>query len=127
MKRVLAFTLLILLALFPIMTVVADSVSDIVLPLEKGDAGVGVVIVQARLKQLGYLHFSATGKYGDMTVSAVKAYQKRNSLPVTGKVGENTVLSLFSEGSVRAPRSAKINSVFGKGQIASVEHGEMYD
>ena len=127
LKRFIAVTILIMLTVIPLFSVVADSVNDIILPLEKGDAGVGVVIIQTRLEQLGYLHFSATGKYGDMTVSAVKSYQSRNGLPVTGKVGENTVLSMFSEGCVRAPRSPVLSSVFGKGQIASVKHGDLYD
>ncbi len=127
MKKTVAVLIFVVLLLIPVFSVQADSVSDIKLPLEKGDAGVGTVIVQRRMWQLGYLHFPPTGKYGDMTVTAVTAFQKRNSLPATGKTNYDTVLTMFSEGAVRAGRSGVINTIFGKGQIAVVKQGDMHD
>ncbi len=127
MKKLTAVLLLILFAAFPLLSVCAEGVAEIALPLEKGDAGVGVVIVQNRLKQLGYLHFSPTGRYGDMTVSALKAFQRRNELSATGISDEDTVLALFSEDTVRGGRNGFISAVHGKGQIATVAPGELQD
>ena len=117
----------IMLILFPVFTVYADDAQAIDFPLEKNDAGANVLIIQNRLKQLGFLHFSPTGKYGDMTVSAVKAFQRRNGLSVTGIADQNTVLTMFSENCIRTANTSIVPVIYGKRQIASVEHGELHD
>ena len=66
-----------------------------------GMRGDTVERVQKQLKKLGYLS-SATGYYGSDTESAVRAFQKRNSLSSDGKVGKHTMTVLFSDNAKKA-------------------------
>jgi len=62
--------------------------------LEVGSSGANVVKVQKRLIQYDYLNGTADGKYGASTEAAVKLFQRRNGLPVDGKVGPSTAAAL---------------------------------
>lgn len=46
--------------------------------------------VQLRLKRLGLFDVRPTGTFGPITEAGVKAFQQRNGLPVTGRVGYAT-------------------------------------
>lgn len=46
--------------------------------------------VQLRLQRLGLFDVRPTGTFGPITEAGVKAFQKRNGLPVTGRVGYST-------------------------------------
>lgn len=62
-----------------------------------GDEDAGVKALQQRLCDLGFLDSKyVTGYYGAITVSAVKRFQKANSLPQTGTVAELTVKAINS-------------------------------
>ena len=67
-----------------------------------GDTGDAVRKVQKRLIKLGYLEGSADGDYGNMTKNAVKAFQKRNGLSVTGSVNSKTLAKLNSSDAKKA-------------------------
>ena len=56
-----------------------------------GDSGSAVKTVQKYLKKLGYYTGSLDGDYGNGTKTAVKNFQKRNGLSVTGKVNSKTL------------------------------------
>ena len=58
--------------------------------LQKGSKGDDVVKLQAALIELGYLDGAADGDYGNMTLAAVKAYQKALGLEETGIADEET-------------------------------------
>lgn len=66
--------------------------------LKKGSKGEDVKAVQTRLISLGYAlpKYGADGDFGNETVSAVRAYQKANTLDVDGIVGRQTWATLFS-------------------------------
>ncbi|GBG55141.1 ErfK/YbiS/YcfS/YnhG protein [Sporomusaceae bacterium FL31] len=49
-------------------------------------AGADVVLIQMKLKELGYLNSRADGIYGNVTAEAVKAFQNDHGLEVTGVV-----------------------------------------
>jgi len=49
---------------------------DPYMPLQKGDSGLSVEYMQIKLKQIGFDPVKIDGKYGDLTVEAVAAYQK---------------------------------------------------
>ncbi|MEU5344979.1 L,D-transpeptidase family protein [Streptomyces sp. NPDC020766] len=51
----------------------------------KGDRGRDVRELQARLRQVLWLHEGPTGTYGGSTVTAVKGFQGKRGLPKTGK------------------------------------------
>lgn len=62
--------------------------------LSKGSTGSNVTEVQTILKNKGYYTGKVDGSYGDMTVSAVKSFQKANGLAVDGWVGPVTCKKL---------------------------------
>lgn len=57
---------------------------------KKGADGVAVRKVQARLKQVGWFSGKVTGFYGSDTVSAVRGFQAKRAIPVTGEVDQRT-------------------------------------
>ena len=64
----------------------------------EGSDGRDVKMLQEQLVDLGYLTDSDVDRvYGEKTVEAVKAFQKRNGLTADGKAGEKTLEKLFSE------------------------------
>ena len=67
-----------------------------------GDTGDSVKKVQKRLKALGYYDSSVDGDYGNGTKSAVKDFQKRNDLKVTGEVNSATLKKLNSSSAKKA-------------------------
>lgn len=61
--------------------------------LRKGSTGAEVKSLQKKLLQIGYYlgSYGADGDYGDATVTAVRKFQKDNSLTVDGEAGPNTL------------------------------------
>ena len=70
-----------------------------------GDKGTAVKNVQKRLKKLGYYTGSIDGDYGNGTKNAVKSFQKRNGLSVTGAVNSKTLKKLNSSSAKKAASS----------------------
>ena len=70
--------------------------------LQKGDKGSSVKAVQERLKELGYYKSTCDGNFGSVTVTAVKAFQKKNGLTQDGKVTESTQKKLNSSSAIAA-------------------------
>lgn len=64
------------------------------LTLKKGTKGNEVIELQNRLKAEGFFTTNSTGYFGDITLKAVKAYQKAHKLPQTGLVGHLTIVEL---------------------------------
>ena len=64
--------------------------------LRKGNAGPEVKSLQKKLLQIGYYlgSYGADGDYGDATVTAVRKFQKDNSLAVDGEAGPNTLAAV---------------------------------
>ncbi len=70
--------------------------------LTVGDSGDEVRALQTRLYELGYFNHEITGYYGSVTADAVKAFQRRNGLTVTGVANEATMKKLLSSSAIRA-------------------------
>ena len=70
--------------------------------LRKGDSGTDVKTVQQRLKDLGYYTGAVDGKFGTTTVTALKAFQKKNGLTQDGVCGAQTRTVLFGANPVYA-------------------------
>lgn len=64
---------------------------------QRGDSGEEVTRIQERLKELLYLDQDPTGEFDEETEQALMAFQRRNSLLVTGMADEKTCQVLFSE------------------------------
>ena len=80
--------------------------------LRLGMSGSDVKAAQQRLYKLGYLgKGQATGYFGESTVEAVKAFQKRNSLTQNGEINAKTLEKLNSD---KAKAAAGSSSSGGK-------------
>jgi len=64
--------------------------------LKSGTEGDDVFAMQQRLAELGYLTVEYTGMYGEVTMEAVKAFQKANGLTATGEADAETLTVLYS-------------------------------
>ena len=62
--------------------------------LKSGDAGDKGRDLQARLKQIDWYDKLVDGSYGATTVEAVKGFQKKRGIPVTGEVDQRTLDAL---------------------------------
>ena len=70
---------------------------DLYRPLKKGNRGKSVELMQQMLIILGYGPDKADGIYGDLTVSAVAAFQLYAGLPVDGTLATpNTLFALYT-------------------------------
>ncbi len=70
--------------------------------LQKGHRGQLVKQLQQRLKELGYYTSTIDSSYGNQTVNAVKAFQKKNGLSQTGVADAATQKKLYSSSAVKA-------------------------
>ena len=64
--------------------------------LGPGDQGPDVRDLQARLKQIYWFSADVTGTYGDLTVTAVRGFQAKREIPVTGVVDQRTLNRLHA-------------------------------
>jgi len=76
--------------------------------LKKGAKGTAVKELQKRLKELGYYTYGIDGDYGDRTVNAVKAFQKKNDLTADGVCGDSTLKKLNSDDAITAKGSTTV-------------------
>jgi N-acetylmuramoyl-L-alanine amidase len=90
--------------------------------LDIGSSGANVVKVQKRLIQYDYLDGTADGKYGAATQAAVKLFQKRNGIPVTGKVSTATASALGVTLTSSGGGSATTSSSSTSASITSSDH-----
>lgn len=72
----------------------------ILVPYAKGSHAYGVLLMQKRLIELGFLSDGADGIYGDNTAKAVSDFQTAEGLPATGKADVETQTRLFGEDSL---------------------------
>lgn len=69
-----------------------------------------VMALQKRLDDLGYLSVAPTGYYGELTVEAVKLFQKENGLTESGEPDLETLNLLFSNDAKKNPTPARDDS-----------------
>ena len=71
--------------------------------LKYGMSSNDVVKLQKRLKELGYFSANCTGYFGSITLTAVKSFQRENSLDVDGIAGPLTLKALFDSSAEAKP------------------------
>ncbi len=71
--------------------------------LQKGSEGDDVILLQLRLKDLGYFNYKITDQFGSFTEQALIDFQKVNGLSRDGVVGEETYAVLYSNDAKRKP------------------------
>jgi peptidoglycan hydrolase-like protein with peptidoglycan-binding domain len=77
--------------------------------LKQGATGAKVRDLQARLKQIGWWSGDISDSYGSSTAAAVKSFQGKRLIPVTGEVDQRTLDKL--NGMTRTPTSDELNNV----------------
>ena len=77
--------------------------------LERGDSGMWVRQVQARLKQVRWYDARVTGRYTRATVKAVEGFQAKRRIPVTGAVDRRTLTRL--KAMTREPTKAELFNI----------------
>ena len=98
-------------------TASSSSSSSSTTRLEKGSTGSDVKDLQTKLKKLGYYDAYVDGDYGDTTVAAVKAFQKKYNLTADGIAGKETLKKLDS--AYKNADSAKDNDSLRMGDSGS--------
>jgi peptidoglycan hydrolase-like protein with peptidoglycan-binding domain len=73
-----------------------------------GDEGDRVRRLQARLRQIDWFEGDVTGVYGDITAEAVRGFQAKREIPVTGEVDERTLDRLH--GMTTEPTPAELSN-----------------
>ncbi len=90
-----------------------DELSNALTPgpalLKLGSTGAKVRDLQARLKQIGWWSGDTVDSYGATTAAAVKSFQDKRQIPVTGEVDQRTMSKLTSM--TRTPTSDELNNV----------------
>ena len=71
--------------------------------LKKGSEGDDVIMLQLRLKDLGYYNYKITNYFGSFTEQALINFQKVNKLSRDGVLGEDTYSIVYSNDAKRKP------------------------
>lgn len=64
--------------------------------VRKGDSDDNVILLQLRLRDLGFYNYKITGFFGEFTVAAVKDFQKANGIAADGAAGKKTLDTMYS-------------------------------
>ncbi|MDR3582217.1 MAG: peptidoglycan-binding protein [Candidatus Pacebacteria bacterium] len=101
--------------------VLGASAFNFTVDLSLGSHGDDVTQLQQRLTDEGLYHGPITGYYGALTQAAVKLYQKKYGIPVTGSVGPLTRAQLNSvnDGQVQGATGSEADSL--NAQIALLQ------
>jgi peptidoglycan hydrolase-like protein with peptidoglycan-binding domain len=104
-KRILAL-LLAIVTMFCFLPLASaqNQYSDLLIKLD--DTGDNVLLLQMRLRDLGYYPYKITGQFGSVTKNAVINFQKGNNLSPDGIVGGQTAELLFNNEAKRVSSSA---------------------
>lgn len=91
----------------------ADALHNVYTPgrplLQRGDTGMWVRQVQARLKQVRWYDARVTGRFSGATVTAVEGFQTKRRIPVTGQVDRRTLTRLTEM--TRQPTKAELFNI----------------
>ena len=79
--------------------------------LAPGDESDEVKDLQARLKQIDWFEADVTGFYGEVTTDAVRGFQAKREIPVTGEVDQRTLNRL--RGMTTEPTQAELTNQQG--------------
>lgn len=99
------------------------------LVIKEGDSGDNVLLIQMRLRDLGYFNYKITDTFGAYTTSALKAFQKENGLSADGVAGAKTLEVLYGNEAKRAPVKAVVKPVVQTSSSSSskVKYGKLVD
>ena len=107
----------------------AFATPDEALLIKKGDSGDNVILLQLRLRDLGYYNYKITGFFGDFTVAALKDFQKENGISADGVAGTKTLETMYSNAAHRKPVKPRITPkpTVRKRNSTSSKYGKLRD
>ncbi|MEG4283266.1 peptidoglycan-binding protein [Microcoleus sp. A006_D1] len=91
--------------------------------LRFGDTGADVSALQRRLQQLGYFKANPTGNFREVTLNAVRYFQRINRLRVTGVADRQTLALLFGSTRPVSPVTPPGN-ISGNGGCKGLRFGD---
>lgn len=106
LKRLIAFFLVLML----LVSCTGLSQAASARTMKKGSRGSDVKTLQTALKDKGFYSGKIDGIYGKKTVSAVKAFQRKNGLKADGVAGPKTLGKLYEKGSAETDSPAETNT-----------------
>ena len=116
---------LFILFLFIVLVVLGISKYNEVEALSKyGSRGNEVSQIQEKLKRWGYYNGSIDGIYGSKTLSAVKAFQRKNGLTVDGIAGQKTLSAMGINSSSSGSNAGNNTNSNDVNLLARVIYGE---
>ena len=120
--------LIILCVLFGISMIFIAQNTNVEALSKYGSQGEEVRQIQTKLKRWGYYNGSVDGIYGSKTLSAVKAFQKKNGLTVDGIAGTKTLnaMGITSSGNSSGTTSNSSNVNLLAHLIYGEARGEPY-
>ena len=77
--------------------------------IQIGDSSNDVIILQDKLRLLGYYFLSITSNFDKNTENSVKLFQEKNNLPITGIVDDKTWELLYNQTSLPTPKIVNNN------------------
>jgi peptidoglycan hydrolase-like protein with peptidoglycan-binding domain len=80
--------------------------------LSKGNSGDDVSRLQTVMKKEGCFSYSITGYFGDITQQAIKDFQRKHSLPVTGEIDAETMSALNLTSAILTPQNTPGKSLY---------------
>ncbi len=89
--------------------------------LAPGASGDDIRDLQARLAQIDWFNADVTGFYGDVTTEAVRGFQAKREIPVTGEVDQRTLDRLYAM--TTEPTQAELTG--GEGQTITNTPGAL--
>lgn len=89
-----------------------------------GSRGNEVSQIQEKLKRWGYYNGSVDGIYGSKTLSAVKAFQRKNGLTVDGIAGQKTLSAMGINSSSSGSKAGNNTNSNDVNLLARVIYGE---
>ena len=112
MKKKILIISIILVTLFGASFLIISKYNTVEALSKYGSRGEEVKQIQEKLKRWGYYDGNVDGIYGSKTVSAVKAFQKKNGLTVDGIAGTNTLnaMGITSSSSSGSSSNSSSNS-----------------
>lgn len=97
--------------------------------IRKGETSDNVILLQLRLRDLGYYDYKTTGYFGEFTFDALKDFQSNNKLTADGVAGQKTLDLMYSNDAIRKPvepidkPAASTNTV----TTSRVKYGQLKD
>lgn len=100
--------LILILLMMVLVPIIGFAVPEGYTVIKKDVVSVDAILVQMRLSDLNYLAYRSTGKFGNISVYAMKQFELNNGLESDGQVGPLDFDTLFESGLARSKTKSDI-------------------